>query len=33
MPRWRQLTSTVERPITAEIMIDSAMIPGSRKSM
>ena len=33
MPRWRQSTSTVARPITAEIMIESARIPGSRKSM
>ena len=33
MPRWRQSTRTVERPITAEIMIESATMPGSRKSM
>ena len=33
MPRWRQSTRIVARPITAEIMIESARIPGSRKSM
>ena len=32
-PRLRQSTSTVDSPITAEIMIESAMMPGSRKSM
>ena len=32
MPCLRQLTSTVERPITAEIMIEMAITPGSRKS-
>ena len=33
MPRWRQSTRTVASPMTAEIMIESATIPGSRKSM
>src|SRR5689334_7732976 len=33
MPRWRQSTRTVESPITAEIMIERARMPGSRKSM
>ncbi len=33
MPRWRQSTRIVARPITAEIMMASATIPGSRKSM
>ena len=32
-PRFLHATSTVERPITAEIMIERARMPGSRKSM
>ena len=31
MPRWRQSTRTVESPITAEIMIESATMPGQQE--